>query len=50
MSIENELTQMGYEFEYAYKDGNDRTEVWVNAQAGIAVRIEWLAVSTVVRP
>jgi hypothetical protein len=48
MSIETQLTEMGYEFEYAYKDGNDRTEVWVNAQAGMAVRIEWLAVNSAV--
>jgi hypothetical protein len=41
MGIHDELKKMGYQFEYARGDSADRTEVWTNKKAGMAVRIEW---------
>ena len=44
MGIHDELRKQGYEFEYDRHDGEDRTEVWTNKKAGMAVRIEWLKI------
>ncbi|MFB3893968.1 MAG: hypothetical protein ACE15C_18315 [Phycisphaerae bacterium] len=44
MSVENELKKLGYKFEYAQDDGGDRTEVWINQDQGLAIRIEWMKV------
>ena len=44
MSFEDELKKMGYQFEYAHSEGGDRTEVWLNQDAGTCVRIEWMKI------
>ena len=44
MSVGEELRRQGYKLEYEYGDTADRTEVWINEKAGIAVRIEWMRV------
>ena len=44
MSFEDELKTMGYKFEYAHGEGGDRTEVWLNQDAGTCVRIEWMKI------
>jgi hypothetical protein len=35
--------------EYEYGHSEDRTEVWINEKAGMAVRIEWMRVDGGVR-
>ena len=50
MGIHNELTRMGYRFEYERGDSEERTEVWGNEAAGMAVRIEWFRLDEEVRP
>ena len=47
MGIHEELRKQGYEFEYERHEGGDRTEVWVNKKAGMAIRIEWLKMDKV---
>jgi len=47
VTIRGELERQGYVFEYAYNEDGDRTEVWVNREAGKAVRIEWLEIERV---
>ncbi len=42
MSVDDELRKQGYKLEYEYGNSEDRTEVWINEQAGMAVRIEWM--------
>ena len=44
MTIHDELQKLGYKFEYEHGDSEERTEVWVNEKAGMAVRIEWMRV------
>ena len=44
MSIGEELRKLGYKLEYEYGHSEDRTEVWINEKAGMAVRIEWMRV------
>jgi len=44
MSIGEELRELGYKLEYEYGHSEDRTEVWTNEKAGMAVRIEWMRV------
>ena len=44
MSIGDELRKLGYKLEYEYGRNEDRTEVWINEQGGMAVRIEWMRV------
>ena len=44
MGIHDELRRTGYTFEYDYGDSEDRTEVWTNKEAGMAVRIEWMKI------
>ena len=43
-SIREALRAEGYAFEYDYGYGEDRTEVWVNEEAKMAVRIEWMKI------
>jgi len=45
MTIQEELRKLGYKLEYEYGPNEDRTEVWINEEAGMAVRIEWMRVS-----
>ena len=44
VTIHDELRKLGYEFGYEHGDTGERTEVWVNEKAGMAVRIEWMRV------
>jgi len=44
MSISEELRKLGYRFEYERTGDGERTEVWTNEEAGMAVRIEWMKV------
>jgi hypothetical protein len=44
MTIHEELRTLGYKLEYEYGHNEDRTEVWINEKAGMAVRIEWMRV------
>ena len=44
MTIADELRRLGYTFQYDHGDSEERTEVWVNKKAGMAVRIEWMRV------
>ena len=41
MSIYDELSRLGYEFDHEYDDSEERAEVWVNRTAGTGVLIEW---------
>ena len=49
MGIHDELRKMGYCFEYEHGDSEDRTEVWVNEPAQMAVRIEWMRIEAAER-
>ena len=44
MGFHDELRKLGYICEYERGDSEDRTEVWVNREARMAVRIEWMAI------
>ena len=44
MGIHEALREAGYQFEYERSRGEDRVEVWLNQDAKMAVRIEWLKV------
>ena len=44
MKIHDALREEGYAFEYERKRGEDRIEVWVNRDAKMAVRLEWLRI------
>jgi len=44
MSVSDELRRQGYKLEYEYGNSEDKTEVWINETAGMAVRIEWMRV------
>ena len=44
MGIADELKRHGYRLEYEHGDGKDHTEVWINDEAGMAVKIEWMKV------
>ena len=44
MKVHDALREEGYCFEYERSRGEDRVEVWVNREAQIAVRIEWLRI------
>ncbi len=44
MTIHEELRTLGYKLEYECGHSEDRTEVWINEKAGMAVRIEWMRV------
>ena len=44
MGIAEELRKEGYKLEYEYGDGEDHTEVWINDEAGMAVKIEWMKI------
>lgn len=47
MGIDEELQKQGYQFEYEHGDSEDRTQVWINKKAGMAVRIEWFRMDKV---
>jgi len=49
MSMSEELRKQGYKLEYEYGNSEDRTEVWINEAAGMAVRIEWMRVDKEVK-
>ena len=44
MGIREALREEGYVFEYDHGSGEDRTEVWINQQAKMAVRIECIKI------
>ena len=44
MGIADELKRQGYKLEYEHGDGEDHTEVWINDEAGMAVKIEWMKI------
>ena len=44
MKIHDALRDEGFRFEYERKRGEDRIEVWVNRDARMAARIEWLRI------
>ena len=44
MGVAEEVREEGYKLEYEYGNGEDHTEVWVNEEACMAVRIEWMKV------
>ena len=44
MGIREALREEGYVFEYDHGDGEDRTEVWINEEGKMAVRIEWMKI------
>ena len=47
MGIYDELRKQGYEFEYEHGCSEDRAEVWINKEAKMAVRIEWMKMDEV---
>jgi len=49
MSIYNELEKLGYEYDHEYGGSEERTEVWVNREAGTGVLIEWFNLAEVPR-
>jgi len=44
MKIHDALRAEGYCFEYERNRGEDRIEVWINREAKMAVRMEWLKI------
>ena len=44
MKVHDALLEDGYCFEYERTRGEDRVEVWVNREAQMALRIEWLKI------
>ena len=42
MGICETLREEGYVFEYDHGNREERTEVWINKEAKMAVRIEWI--------
>ena len=44
MKVHDALREDGYAFEYERMRGADKVEVWVNGDARMAVRIEWLRI------
>ena len=44
MKVHDALREEGYCFEYKRTRGEDRIEVWVNREAQMALRIEWLRI------
>ncbi len=44
MGVADEFKRQGYRLEYEYGDGGDHTEVWINDEAGMAVKIERMKV------
>ena len=42
IGIREALREEGYVFEYDHGNGEDRTEVWINKEAKMAIRIEWI--------
>ena len=44
MGVAGELRKHGYKLEYEYGDGEDHTEVWINEEASMAVRVGWMKV------
>jgi len=44
MGIHDELRTMGYRFECDHGDSEERTEVWINEVARMAVRIDWMRI------
>ena len=44
MKIHDALREEGFAFEYERSRGEDKIEVWVNQDAKMAVRIEWLRI------
>ena len=44
MGITDKLKRQVYRLEYEYGDGEDHTEIWINDEAGMAVRIEWMKI------
>ena len=49
MSIYDELSRLGYEFDHEYGNSEERMEVWVNREKGTGVMIEWFNISEVFR-
>jgi hypothetical protein len=47
MSIQDELKKEGYAFEYEHGDSEEKTEVWINRSARLAIRIEWFRIDEV---
>jgi len=41
MKIYEELEKAGYKFDREYGCPEDRAEVWINKEAGMAVHVEW---------
>lgn len=44
MKIQEALREEGFAFEYERMRGEDTVDVWVNRDAKMAVRIEWLKI------
>ncbi len=42
IGIRETLREEGYVFEYDHGNGKDPIEVWINKEAKMAVRIEWI--------
>ena len=47
MGIKEELKKQGYVFEYEHGCSEDRAEVWIDKEAKMAIRIEWMKVDEV---
>ena len=50
MGTAEELKAEGYDLEYDYDEGEDHTEVWTNGKTGKAVRIQWMAIDSALKP
>ena len=44
MKVHEALREDGFRFEYERSRGEDKVEVWVNRDARMAVRMEWLKI------
>jgi len=49
MSIYDELSRLGYEFDHEYGDSEEKAEVWVNRKTGTGVLIEWFNLAEAAR-
>jgi len=44
MSIYDELRKLGYEQDSEFGNSEERSEMWVNEKAGMAVQLNWFPV------
>ena len=41
MGIDDQLRELGYEFDEEHADCEPGTELWINREIGMGLRLEW---------